>query len=73
MREYPKGRINGEDDGAHTYGIATDPKSNRVIINFFKPIVWIGLDAESGMNLLMGLARHLSNISGKVISVSVDD
>jgi hypothetical protein len=72
-REYPAGRLNGEDDGATRLAIASDIAQKRVIIRFQKSMEWIGLDFSSGFQLLTNLAKHLSRISGKVISVSIDE
>ena len=70
-RQYPKGRISGDDDGQLVFGIAADHEHKRVLVNFFKPIEWFGLDFDTGLQLLMGLAKNLSSISGKVIQVEV--
>lgn len=71
-RQYPKGRISGDDDGQLTYGIAADTRNNRVILNFFKPIEWMGMDFEAGMQMLHGLARDLSKIGNIVIKIQVE-
>lgn len=72
-RKYPQGRISGDDDGQLIYGIAADKKNDVVIINYFKPITWIGMDFEACMQKIMALAKALSDLSGKVISVTIED
>ena len=72
-REYPKGRISGDDDGACQMGIASDLRNQRVIVRFFEPMEWIGLDLQSGLSLLMGLAKNLSKTFGVEIRVEVLD
>ncbi len=44
-REWPEGRINGEDDGATAYAIAADRSRNVILIRFPKPMDWIGPEA----------------------------
>lgn len=41
--KFPDGKIHEDDEGEITLGVAFDPKSNCVIVNFGKPISWIGL------------------------------
>lgn len=70
-RQYPNGRLCGDDDGALTYGIAISSKT--VIINFFKPVKWIGLDEDSAYQLLTGLANHLAQLKGLPVSILIGD
>ena len=70
-REYPQGRLSAEDDGETPVGIAADAEHKRVLINYFKPIVWIGLDFEAGLEFLKGLAAKLSEISDYQVTVTV--
>lgn len=49
-REYPKGRMGAEDDGALSYAIAADPRHGTIVIRFGKAVEWIGMgiaDAEA--------------------------
>ncbi len=40
---FPEGRLNRQDQGELAYAVATDPVNQVVIINFGKPVVWVGL------------------------------
>lgn len=71
-RTYPKGKLSGDDDGSTPVAIAADKRNERVIINFFKPVEWIGLDKDSGFELLKSLAEKLTEISDLQINVSVE-
>lgn len=42
-REYPKGKLNPNDEGTLAFGIAVDPRKKIMILNFNKPVSWIGL------------------------------
>lgn len=41
--EYPKGKLNPEDEGALAFAIAVDENKKLMIINFNKPVTWLGL------------------------------
>ncbi len=44
--QFPKGKLNEDDQGELTIGVATDKEKKTVIINFGKRVAWIGLPAE---------------------------
>jgi hypothetical protein len=44
--EFPEGKLNPTDEGALLLGVAWDPKSKNVIINFGTPVSWLGLPRE---------------------------
>lgn len=70
-RQYPRGRISGDDDGALQMAIAHDPKTNTVIIKFAKPVDWIGLGPDEVEMLLHQLARHLSRMKGFPVALQL--
>jgi hypothetical protein len=41
--EYPDGKISKSDEGELTLGVTYDPTKDLVIINFGKPVAWLGL------------------------------
>jgi hypothetical protein len=47
--DFPMGKLNDTDEGEITLGIAADTKNQRVILNFGKPVAWIGFTYESAM------------------------
>lgn len=61
-RNYPKGRISGDDNGETRVGIAYDPKNDLIIIKYSEPTEWIGLDAESAAQLIVVLHNHLQKM-----------
>jgi hypothetical protein len=72
-RRYPKGRINEEDDGEMMYGIALNHETNRLMIRFSKPTLWIGLDTDSAMQLVTAIAQGLTKMTGQTVTVSIGD
>ena len=59
-RAYPRGKLNPQDEGALTYGVAV--RQNTVIINFFKPILWLGLSAHDARTLAAKLIELADRI-----------
>jgi hypothetical protein len=61
-RNYSQGRIGANDDGDLAMAITADRAKNIVIIDFGKPVTWMGLPPEqvNGLvNLLMQKLREL--------------
>jgi hypothetical protein len=54
--DYPHGKMNEEDEGGIMLGIAHD--KGKVIINFGKPIAWVGFPPEQAFELARLIAEH---------------
>ena len=63
-REYPKGRMGAEDDGALSYAVATDTRRSTIVIRFGKPVEWIGLGIEDAERLRDELTERLMELRG---------
>lgn len=61
-RQWPHGRIAGEDDGESAYAIATDLERGVVRIQFTKPMQWIGLDIPSATALRDKLTEKINEL-----------
>jgi hypothetical protein len=55
--EYPLGKLDETDEGALSIGIATDKQGN-VIINFGKPVAWIGMPKDLALQLASLIKTH---------------
>lgn len=62
-RQWPQGRINGEDDGETAFAIAADLGNKIVRIQFSKPMSWLGLDAEAARKLAAMLLEKAAEIT----------
>jgi hypothetical protein len=72
-REYPRGRMGAEDDGALSFAVAADPQTKTVIIRFGKPVEWIGLAPEDLAKLITMLSAKVRELStDKHVHISVD-
>lgn len=58
--QFPRGRLNDEDEGELSMGIAV--RDRTVIINFFKPIAWMGLDKATALALAANIKKHAESI-----------
>lgn len=65
-REWPAGRISGEDDGATAYAIAADPVKRVILIRFPKPMDWIGFGVVEAIALRDQLDVKIAEISHPV-------
>jgi hypothetical protein len=48
---FPHGHINENDQGEIQIAVAADRKQQKVIIDFGKPVAWIGFDADQAREL----------------------
>ncbi len=60
MDNFPRGKLNDEDEGALAIGVAV--RDRTVIINFFKPIVWIGMDRATALAFAENIRRNAEKI-----------
>jgi hypothetical protein len=62
-RAYPEGRMSAEDDGELAFAVGIDAKSGTVVLNFGKPVAWMGMgpgDARRLAQMLIEKADALS-------------
>jgi hypothetical protein len=60
--EYPDGRLNPDDLGATPMKIASE--KGRVVLEFPRPVAWIGLTGEAAFDLAKKLIRHAREAGG---------
>lgn len=54
--KYPRGKFNADDEGAVKLAVTTE--DNTVIINFEKPVHWIGMGKADAIEFAMLLMKH---------------
>lgn len=64
---FPEGKLNDTDEGEIQFGVSHDPASRKVVLNFGKPVAWIGMNAAQAMELSACLRKHAieSSLIGK--------
>jgi hypothetical protein len=60
MAEFPRGKLNDEDEGELQIGVAV--RDRTVIVNFFKPIAWFGMDRATALALAENIRRKAESI-----------
>lgn len=63
--QFPKGKLNKEDEGALAMAVASDFENRKVMINFGKPVEWLGLDPEDAVQLARMLMHKASEVKTK--------
>lgn len=55
---YPRGKLVQEDEGGVQMRIAVLPDKKTLVIDFGKPVVWLGLGKAEVLALIEGLKRR---------------
>lgn len=69
QREFPEGRLSGDDDGSITFKIGVDPDKNVVAMEFSKPTHWVAMPPQQAVELAQQLIRHARAISKEPLRV----
>ena len=56
--EYPNGKLNVHDEGAVAFMVGAS--EGRVILQFPKPITWLGMEPNQAVEMAQLLVRHAS-------------
>lgn len=65
--EFPRGKIDRLDEGQIKFAIAADHKTDTVIINFGKKVVWLGMTADEALDIAQSLIKKALEIKTKVV------
>ncbi len=58
--DFPRGKFSEDDEGELRLGIAV--KDRTVLINFGKPVVWIGLDKNGAIEFAENILKRAKDI-----------
>lgn len=61
--DFPRGKFSEDDEGALQLGIGV--KDRTLIIDFGKPVVWIGLDYDTAVQFAETILRRAKEIAPK--------
>jgi hypothetical protein len=62
---FPQGKYTTEDEGELQFAIAADKTAGKVLINFGKPVEWVGMDADQADGLGDLLKSKAAEIRGQ--------
>jgi len=59
---FPKGKIREDDEGELRLAVAHDNDKGVVIVDFGKPVVWIGLPADDAVEFANTILKHAKDL-----------
>ena len=62
--EHPVEQVDETDEGAIEFGVAHEPATGRVFLNFGKPVAWLAMTAVQARDLGMILRKHAACLDG---------
>jgi hypothetical protein len=62
---FPRGKIDRLDEGEICFAIAADHKTDTVLINFGKQVVWLGMTADEAIEIANSLRDKAIEIKTK--------
>jgi hypothetical protein len=62
---FPRGKIDRLDEGQIKFAIAADHKTNTVLINFGKKVIWIGMTADEALEVAESLVNKAMELKTK--------
>lgn len=67
--EFPAGKLNVEDEGA--LALIVRHENGKVILQFPKPVAWLGFDAQGAVELAQSLITHARAVSTGILTVVI--
>ena len=58
--DFPRGKLNASDEGG--LQLAVGARDKTVIIDFGKPVVWLGLDKASALQFAALIRKHAESL-----------
>lgn len=59
---FPLGKLTPDDEGEIQFAVAADPQTRTVILDFGKPVVWIGIPREDAQKLAEMLMEKVKEL-----------
>ena len=69
LGEYPMGKMNADDEGALAFQVGV--ADGNVVIQFPKPVKWLGFPPQQAVNLAQLLIKHAKACSKDPIVISL--
>ena len=60
--KYPEGKYTEQDEGEIAFGIASDTTNEKLLINFGKPVAWVGMMPEQAEAVADSLRDHAREV-----------
>lgn len=66
---YPQGALTKDDEGELRFAVGA--KDGKVMLDFGKPVAWIGFDADQAIDIAMRLVKEAGRIKGVPMQVRI--
>jgi len=66
---YPQGALSKDDEGELRFGVTTH--NGKVVLNFGKPVEWIGFDADQAIEIAQQLIKRAGEIKGVPMTLRI--
>lgn len=61
--QFPRGKLNADDEGELQIRIGV--RDRTVVVDFGKPVVWVGMDYHTAMSLAANIMKRAAEIKPK--------
>lgn len=62
--DFPAGKLNETDEGAINIAVGVHPVGNTLIIDFGKPVVWIGMPKQQAIEFANNILDKAKRMTG---------
>lgn len=59
---FPLGKLTPEDEGEIQFAVAADPKTKTIILDFGKPVVWLGMPRDDARKLVELILERIKEL-----------
>lgn len=63
-QRFPEGKLKADDEGELRFAVGTHPQTKKVIIQWGKPVSWIGMTAAQALDLADSLQKQARSLGG---------
>ncbi len=70
-RAYPDGRMGAHDEGELAFAVGVDARHGTVVLNFNKPVTWMGMAPADAVRMAEALIKHARSIATEPLTVNV--
>lgn len=69
--EFPRGKIEPSDEGEIRFAVGADQETQTVVLDFGKPVAWIGMTPEQAVEIAQSLIEKARLVSKTPLTVTL--
>lgn len=62
-REWPEGRLSGDDEGSFVFIVSADADTDLVKVDFGKPTQWVAMSPQQAIDIAQSLIKQARSIA----------